>query len=84
MMNDKPLEPPVDIAGPDGIRSVATVQEAKRLLADTSWPVRGPRHEDAVDSCLKVMDGHRSASDARRAFADAAREAGILVGNQDR
>lgn len=79
-MDDKPLDPPVEIAGPDGVRRIGSVLEAKQLLADTDWPVRGPRHEDAVDACLKVIDGHRSASDARRAFEDAAREAGILAG----
>ncbi|MGO4842821.1 DUF982 domain-containing protein, partial [Rhizobiaceae sp. 2RAB30] len=39
----------------------------------------GPRHRDAVDTCLKVLDGHRSTIDARNAFIEAAREAHILA-----
>jgi hypothetical protein len=55
--------------------------EAKTLLFDADWPVRGPRYDDAVDACLKVLDGHRSSENARRAFVDAAREAGLLQGD---
>lgn len=78
-MEDKPFDPPVDIEIGGEARSVASLAEAQRLLMDTGWPVHGPRHEDAVDACLKVVDGHRSVADARSAFAHAAREAGILA-----
>ncbi len=45
-----------------------------------AWPQRrGPRHRDALDTCLKVVDGHRSTIDAETRFREAAEEAGILV-----
>jgi hypothetical protein len=48
-----------------------------------TWPAeRGPRHRDAVDACLKVLEGHRSTADARDAFIAAAKEAGILVSDE--
>jgi hypothetical protein len=44
------------------------------------WPgERGPRHRDAIDACLKVLEGYRSTIDAEKAFADAAIEAGFLL-----
>ncbi len=70
---------PVTVAGPEGVVSVATAKDAFAILSDTHWPRRGIEHEQAIDAALKVMDGHRSAVDARDALVRAAREAGILV-----
>jgi hypothetical protein len=81
-MDDKPFDTPVRIMfGPTSqIRLVTSTKEAAELLADTQWPgERGPRHRDAVDACLKVLDGHRSTADARNALVEAARAAEILV-----
>jgi hypothetical protein len=78
-MEDKPFDTPVGIDHEGRKRDVISVAQAQRLLMDTGWPVRGPRHEDAVAACLKVIDGHRSATDARVAFTEAAREAGVLA-----
>lgn len=77
---DKRFERPVTIEIEAGKPVIVrnTRQAAECLLMQ--WPSkRGPRHRDAVDACLKVLDGHRSAVDAQGAFLDAAKEAGILV-----
>lgn len=60
-------------------RVVASAADAAQLLLDVDWPRRGPGHRDASETCIKVMEGTRSAVDARTAFVRAAREAGILV-----
>jgi len=60
--------------------AVASVDEAVEQLANIDWPgERGPRHRDAYETCLKALDGHRTAANARAEFIEAAREAGILV-----
>ncbi|MGO4834796.1 DUF982 domain-containing protein [Rhizobiaceae sp. 2RAB30] len=81
-MDIKPFASPVRILlwPSTAIRLVRSAKEAAELLADIQWPgKRGPRHRDAVDTCLKVLDGHRSTVDARNAFIEAAREAHILA-----
>lgn len=74
-MDDKTFEDPVALKG--GI-AVATTAQARDRLASVDWPVRGSAHERALDACLKVLDGHRSTTDAHMAFVEAAREAGLL------
>lgn len=71
---------PVHLSGPDGPFPVRTAKEAFDVLSDTNWPTRGIEHGQAVDAALKVIDGHRSAVDARDALVRAAREAGNLAG----
>jgi hypothetical protein len=80
-MDDKPFDNPVRVRfRPGGVHEVTSTMEAAELLANIDWPgERGPRHRDATDACLKVLDGHRSTADARNAFVEAAHEAGILV-----
>lgn len=75
----KRFEAPVTLTTSGGPVRVATVADALSLLQDVDWPVRGPRHRDAVDTCLKAEDGHRVAADARRALVEAADEAGLAV-----
>jgi hypothetical protein len=58
---------------------VGSVAEATELLANVDWPERGPRHRDAYETCLKVLDGHRTTENARRELVAAAREAGLAV-----
>jgi hypothetical protein len=61
------------------VARIEDVVAARNALTE-SWPAeRGPRHRDALETCLKVMDGHRSTEDAEKAFSDAATEAGILA-----
>lgn len=73
------FERAVRVAGPSGPVSVRTAQEALDVLSSTEWPVRGIAHEQAIDVALKVVDGHRSAVDARDALLRAAIEAGNLA-----
>ena len=37
-----------------------------------------------VETCLKVLDGHRSTEDARRALIEAAKECDVLAPEQTR
>lgn len=86
MMDSKPFEKPVTLElGRVGVyKRIFSAREAAECLM-TVWPLnRGPRHRDAVDTCLKVLDGHRSASDARRALVEAARESDVLVTDRPR
>ena len=77
---DKALETPVRNAWKDDETAVATAREALLLLSSVDWPgERGPLHEDAVETALKVLDGHRSAVDGLDRFVEAARQAGILA-----
>lgn len=63
-------------------RTVTDAHEALDCLM-YCWPAkRGPRHRDALDACLKVIEGHRSTIDAEKAFTEAAREADILEKGQ--
>lgn len=80
-MDDKPFETPVTLEfGRHGAgRRIGSAREAAECLM-TVWPLRrGPRHRDAVETCLKVLDGHRSSSEARRALLEAATESDIPV-----
>ena len=46
----------------------------------TDWPgERDQWHRDALDACLKVIEGYRSTADAETAFREAADRAGILL-----
>ena len=79
-MDEKIAIAPVTLEGSELRRTrVSNVGDALRLLTE-SWPQqRGPRHRDAVETCLKVIDGHRSSLEARRALIEAAGEAGFSV-----
>ena len=70
---------PVRIDGPDGPVAIGSAKEALKVLSDTNWSRRRIEHAQAVDAALKVIDGHRSAIDARDALIRAAREAGTLI-----
>jgi hypothetical protein len=78
-MSSKPFEHPVAVLIDGRKIVVASASQAESLLS-SDWPKeRGPRAEDALATCLKVMEGYRSTVDAEVAFRDAAREAGILA-----
>ena len=74
----KPFDDPVAVKLGSRVFTVGSVEQAYDLLTDLDWPERGPRHRDASETCLKVIDGHRSTVEARREFVAAAREAGVL------
>nr|WP_246679471.1 DUF982 domain-containing protein [Mesorhizobium sp. B2-3-5] len=68
-MDNKPFETPVvvELGHVGKYRHIRSTQEAAECLM-TVWPLnRGPRHRDALDTCLKVLEGYRSTADARRA-----------------
>ena len=50
----------------------------------SEWPAeRDEWHRDALDACLKVLEGYRSTVDAEHAFHEAAQKAGIIVPSKD-
>lgn len=77
-MTDKRFSHPVTVNFPT-VQVVATARAAALVLMDVRWPKKGPRHRDATETCLKVIDGHRSTEDAEVAFREAAEEANILA-----
>lgn len=82
MMDTKPFEKAVvvELDRIGRFRHIRDTQEAVECLM-TVWPLnRGPRHRDAVEICLDVLEGDGSAADARRALIEAARESGVPVG----
>lgn len=81
MMDEKPFDEPVTLElGRIGrYRKIHNTREAADCLM-TVWPLnRGARHRDAVETCLKVLDGHCSIADARRALIEAAKESDVLA-----
>jgi len=48
-----------------------------------SWPTRGPKWRRAYKTCFDALEGMAEASDARKAFESAAKEAGVLRSNPD-
>lgn len=77
-MPEKKFSKPVRVTFP-APQIVNSARQAAQVLMDVRWPKKGPRHRDATEACLKVLDGHRSTEDAETAFIEAAREAGILI-----
>lgn len=78
--DDKPFEKTVLIRTPSGMVEVKGARQASEMLADVAWPgPRDDRHADALETCLKVLDGHRSTEDAYLRLVEAAEAAGILA-----
>lgn len=77
-MDTKPFAESVNILLGQRPIAVGSTQQAAGLLLDVDWPERGPRHREATEACLKVLEGYRSTEDARSAFIEAAREAAVL------
>ena len=81
-MAEKRFEKPVRVKlNPKGkVIAVESTRQATDLLISVDWPgERDEWHGEAVDTCHKVLDGHRSTVDASESFARAAKAAGILV-----
>jgi hypothetical protein len=80
---DGPFDEPVHLAeAGSNPTTVLSAKQAYARLSDVNWPgPRNVRHEQAAETCLKVLEGHRNPVDARRALVDVAREAGILEGS---
>jgi predicted NUDIX family NTP pyrophosphohydrolase len=77
-MPDKRFAEAVEIELGVSVRTVASARSAAQALLDVRWPRRGPRHREAAETCLKILEGQRPMLDAHSAFVEAAREAGIL------
>jgi hypothetical protein len=79
-MSGRHFETPVMVEAVRGrrVRLVKTPGEAAELLGGP-WAVQGPKHRLALQACRDAVAGRKSTGEARKAFADAAREAGILV-----
>ena len=61
---------------------ISSAEQAAELLMSADWPgERDEWHRNAVDACLKVIEGYRSTDDAEKAFREAAAKAGILLAN---
>jgi Protein of unknown function (DUF982) len=62
-------------------RNVGSVREAAECLLDKKWlKPRSPKSRAAAEACLQALAGEILPEAARQAFMDAAREAGILIG----
>jgi hypothetical protein len=74
----------VDSEGDGHPRIIADAMHAAEILL-RRWPTdgRGPDYRAAVQACLNTLEGRAGGTSARRAFARAARSAGILVSRGD-
>ncbi|KQU75749.1 hypothetical protein ASC75_17100 [Aminobacter sp. DSM 101952] len=69
----------VELGRAGNYRHITGARDAAECLV-TAWPLsRGPRHRNAVLTCLKVLEGQRPSEDARRAFVEAAMEAEVPI-----
>jgi hypothetical protein len=79
-MTERRFDRPIVVSLKEGERlKIASAQQAADfLMAD--WPgERDEWHRDALEACLKVIEGYRSTADAENAFREAADRAGILL-----
>ena len=80
LLSDFPFDKPVEVwTGTGTSRVVASTRDAAETLLNR-WPgnADAANHRAARKACLDVLQGARTALVARRAFAAAAKEAGIL------
>jgi hypothetical protein len=62
-------------------RNISSVQEAAECLVSGEWPKpRGVYYRKALRACYECLAGQIPIKPTRQAFIDAAREAGILIG----
>jgi hypothetical protein len=71
------FSPPVSIRASYGRHNVSNVQAASEELM--KWTVRGPRWQQAVQSCIDAFEGRVTPNKARKAFLAAAQEARMLL-----
>ncbi|NLS18446.1 DUF982 domain-containing protein [Rhizobium sp. P40RR-XXII] len=69
----------VDLGGAGRYAIITNALDAANCMSE-EWPVRGgPVVDEAVLVCLDAVLGKASAEQSRRAFLDAAEEAGLSV-----
>jgi hypothetical protein len=67
---------------PGQVRNIRSVAEAAELLV-VYWPTqKGDMLTAARQACQHALEGRITCTEARRAFIDAAREAGIYAGQK--
>jgi hypothetical protein len=83
-MDDKPFEQAVTVHGarPGLLQNISSVRQAAEWLL-YKWPTDSESETswNACKACLEALQGGAEAAAARQAFKDAAREAGILIGD---
>ena len=81
-MRDEPFEIPLSVAVSRRGRTstLGSAAQAAHFLVDR-WPPaeRGPKYRRALKACMDVLEGRRRVGAARRAFLQAAGEAGLSV-----
>jgi hypothetical protein len=81
-MRDQPFETPLAVAGGWRGRSdtLASAAQAAQFLVD-HWPNagRGLKYRNALKACMDVLEGRKRIEAARKAFLQAAGEAGLSV-----
>lgn len=82
---DRPFDEAVPILDKRGVRHVASAREAAEWLLDR-WPLKADtaKARAARQACLDALEGSGSVAAARKAFRDAAEEAGLLTQAQTR
>ena len=78
-MNNGWFDVPVRIETGGSVKIVMSAREAADILSIHWLEERGPKYDIARRACLSAMQQHIAPMVARRAFENAAREAGILV-----
>jgi hypothetical protein len=79
MDETKPFERPICVSTQHGPVAIASVRDALDFLSGRWTAAQDITHRDAVETCLKVLDGHRSTVDGFNAFRAAAKASGLLL-----
>ncbi|MDI6028763.1 DUF982 domain-containing protein [Corticibacterium sp. UT-5YL-CI-8] len=85
-MDDGWFDEPVSVMpeGPSRVRVVSSAREAAECLL-FRWPSTGGKsHLAARKACLAVLEGQKKSIIARRAFAKAAEDEGVLINSPSR
>ena len=79
-MNKRSFDEAVQIKLRDHPAIVRNARDAAQALLDVRWPKAGPCYQKALEICLGLLERKRGAAcEAKKAFVDAAIEAGILT-----
>jgi hypothetical protein len=65
-------------------RNVNSLEQAAEILMSDRWPVHGRMCERAAVKLIQALEGEATPDEARQAFREAAEEAGILIGDDNR
>jgi hypothetical protein len=86
-LEDKPFDQAVKVHGERAgkVEHIGSARKAAEWLL-YKWPfeIDTAKARAARKACLEALEGQRKAAAARKAFREAAEEAGILIGDDDR